>query len=369
MSGIPFLDLRAINLRQRDAYVVALERVLNSGRLILGEETAAFEEEFAAWCGAKHCIGVANGLEALHLVLRAWGIGPGDEVLVPSHTYIATWLAVTHCGAKPVPVEPDPGTYNLDASRLADAVTPRTKAIIAVHLYGQTAEMDGVMAVARAHGLKVLEDAAQAHGATYANRRAGTLGDAAGFSFYPGKNLGALGDGGAITTSDPQLAQQLRTLRNYGSRVKYHNEVVGWNSRLDELQAAFLRAKLPLLDADNAQRAALVERYQAGLADVPQLVLPAVAPHCDPVWHLYVVRCPNRDQLAEHLRASGIETLVHYPVAPHLQPAYADLGLGKGALPISEVLHSQVLSLPLWPGMPLSAVDEVIRAIRTFYNP
>jgi dTDP-4-amino-4,6-dideoxygalactose transaminase len=276
MSGIPFLDLRAINLRQRDAYVVALERVLNSGRLILGEETAAFEEEFAAWCGAKHCIGVANGLEALHLVLRAWGIGPGDEVLVPSHTYIATWLAVTHCGAKPVPVEPDPGTYNLDASRLADAVTPRTKAIIAVHLYGQTAEMDGVMAVARAHGLKVLEDAAQAHGATYANRRAGTLGDAAGFSFYPGKNLGALGDGGAITTSDPQLAQQLRTLRNYGSRIKYHNEVVGWNSRLDELQAAFLRAKLPLLDADNAQRAALVERYQAGLADVPQLVLRTV---------------------------------------------------------------------------------------------
>jgi dTDP-4-amino-4,6-dideoxygalactose transaminase len=369
MPGIPFLDLRVINLRQREAYVAALERVLSSGRLILGEETAAFEEEFAAWCGAKHCIGVANGLEALHLVLRAWGIGPGDEVLVPSHTYIATWLAVTHCGAKPVPVEPDPGTYNLDASRLADAVTPRTKAIIAVHLYGQTAEMDGVMAVARAHGLKVLEDAAQAHGATYASRRAGTLGDAAGFSFYPGKNLGALGDGGAITTSDPQLAQQLRTLRNYGSRVKYHNEVVGWNSRLDELQAAFLRAKLPLLNADNAQRAALVARYQAGLADVPELVLPAVALNCDPVWHLYVVRCPNRDQLAEHLRLIGIETLVHYPVAPHLQPAYADLGLGKGALPISEALHSQVLSLPLWPGMPLSAVDDVIRAIRTFYSP
>ncbi len=368
MSSIPFLDLRNLNLAHREAYVAALERVLDSGRLILGCETAGFEEEFAAWCGAKHCIGVANGLDALHLVLRAWGIGPGDEVLVPSNTYIATWLAVTHCGAKPIPVEPDPRTYNLDVRRLSDAVTNRTKAIIAVHLYGQTAEMEGLMDVACAHGLKVLEDAAQAHGATYKGRRAGALGDAAGFSFYPGKNLGALGDGGAITTSDDSLAHQLRSLRNYGSQVKYHNEVVGWNSRLDELQAAFLRAKLPLLDADNAQRAVLVARYQAGLSDLPQLVLPVVAPHCFPVWHLYVVRCLERDRLGAYLRSRGIDTLVHYPVAPHLQPAYADLGLPSGALPISEALHMQVLSLPLWAGMKSSDADAVIEGIRSYFR-
>lgn len=366
MADVPFLDLRALNLRHRDAFAAALQRVLESGRVLLGEETATFEAEFAAWCGIEHCVGVANGLEALHLVLRAWGIGPGDEVLVPSNTYIATWLAVTHCGATPVPVEPDPATCNIDPARLSAAITARTKAIIAVHLYGQAADMDGVLAVARAHGLKVLEDAAQAHGALYRGRRAGALGDAAGFSFYPGKNLGALGDGGAVTTSDAELAQRLRMLRNYGSRVKYHNEVLGWNSRLDELQAAFLRAKLPMLDADNAARAALAARYQAGLAKIPGLVLPWVAPDCEAVWHLYVVRHPERDRLAEHLKTQGIETLVHYPIAPHLQPAYAVLGLGEGSLPISEALHRQVLSLPLWPGMTFADVDAVVDSIRSF---
>ena len=366
MPGVPFLDLRAINLRHRDAFAAALQRVLESGRVLLGEETESFEAEFAAWCGAEHCVGVANGLEALHLVLRAWGIGPGDEVLVPSNTYIATWLAVTHCGATPVPVEPDPATCNIDPARLSAAITPRTKAIVAVHLYGQTADMDGVMAVARAHGLKVLEDAAQAHGALYRGRRAGALADAAGFSFYPGKNLGALGDGGAVTTADAELAQQLRMLRNYGSQVKYHNEVLGWNSRLDELQAAFLRAKLPMLDADNAARAALAARYQAGLAHLPGLVLPWVAPNCEPVWHLYVVQHPERDRLAKHLRALGIDTLVHYPIAPHLQPAYAALGMHDGSLPIAENLHRQVLSLPLWPGMTSADVDAVVEGIRSF---
>jgi dTDP-4-amino-4,6-dideoxygalactose transaminase len=282
---------------------------------------------------------------------------------VPSNTYIATWLAVTHCGATPVPVEPDPATCNIDPTRLSAAITARTKAIIAVHLYGQTAAMDGVMAVARTHGLKVLEDAAQAHGALYRGRRAGTLADAAGFSFYPGKNLGALGDGGAVTTTDAELAGRLRMLRNYGSRVKYHNEIVGGNSRLDELQAAFLRVKLPMLEADNAARAALAARYQAGLANHPGIALPVVAPNCEPVWHLYVVQHSERDRLAGHLKARGIDTLIHYPIAPHLQPAYATLGMREGSLPISETLHRQVLSLPLWPGMTVEEVDDVIEGM------
>ena len=368
MHHLPFLDLKMINLRHREAFAAALQRVLDSGCLLLGKETEAFEAEFAAWCGTDHCVGVGNGLEALHLVLQAWGIGPGDEVLVPSNTYIATWLAVTHCGATPVPVEPDPATYNIDPTRLAEAITARTKAIIAVHLYGQTADMDAVLAVARAHGLKVLEDAAQAHGALYRGRRAGALAHAAGFSFYPGKNLGALGDGGAVTTADPELAERLRMLRNYGSRVKYHNEVLGWNSRLDELQAAFLRAKLPMLDADNAARATLAARYQSGLANLPGVVLPSVAPHCEPVWHLYVVRHSERDRLAKYLRARGIDTLVHYPIAPHLQPAYAALGMRDGSLPISEVLHRQVLSLPLWPSMTITEVDAVVEAVKSFFD-
>lgn len=363
---VPFLDLKGINLRHRADLHAALDRVLNSGWLILGKETEAFEAEFATWCGTKHCVGVGNGLEALQLVLQAWGIGPGDEVLVPSNTYIATWLAVTQCGATPVPVEPDPATCNIDPTRLSAAITARTKAIIAVHLYGQTADMDGVMAVARTHGLKVLEDAAQAHGALYRGRRAGALADAAGFSFYPGKNLGALGDGGAVTTADAELAERLRMLRNYGSRVKYHNEIVGWNSRLDELQAAFLRAKLPMLDADNAARSTLAARYQAGLANCPGVILPVVAPNCEPAWHLYVVRHRERDRLAGHLKARGIDTLVHYPIAPHLQPAYAALGMRDGSLPISETLHRQVLSLPLWPGMTVEEVDAVVEGIRSF---
>jgi dTDP-4-amino-4,6-dideoxygalactose transaminase len=366
MTGVPFLDLKAINLRHREDYAAVLQRVLDSGRLLLGDENQTFESEFAAWCGTEHCVGVGNGLEALHLVLQAWGVGPGDEVLVPAHTYVATWLAVTHCGATPVPVEPDPCSYNIDPARLDEAITARTKAIIAVHLYGQTADMDGVLAVARSRGLKVLEDAAQAHGARYRGRRSGSLADAAGFSFYPGKNLGALGDGGAVTTADAELAQRLRMLRNYGSRVKYHNEVLGWNSRLDELQAAFLRAKLPMLDADNAARAALAARYQERLADLPGIVLPTVAQHCDPVWHLYVVQHPERDRLAEHLRTRGIDTLVHYPIPPHLQPAYASLGMGEGSLPISEALHRNVLSLPLWPGMSFAQADAVIDGIRSY---
>lgn len=361
---IPFLDLKNINLRQRDAFHIALDRVLDSGWLILGNETASFEREFADYCGTRHAVGVANGLEALHLVLRAWCIGPGDEVIVPSNTYIATWLAVTHAGAKPVPVEPDEATFNIDPARVEAAITPRTRAIIAVHLYGQTAQMDALTAIARHHGLKVLEDAAQAHGARCNGRRAGALGDAAGFSFYPGKNLGALGDAGAVTTSDDTLAERLRVLRNYGSRVKYHNETVGYNSRLDELQSAFLRAKLPLLDADNARRAEIAAHYTRELAGIDSLMLPSVAPGCDSAWHLYVVRHPRRDAFAQALADVSVSTVIHYPIPPHAQPAYRSLGIAIGALPIAERFHEQVLSLPIGPTMSEAEVRGVVQAVR-----
>lgn len=361
---IPFLDLKNINLRQREAFHVALDRVLDSGWLILGAETEAFEREFADYCGARHAVGVANGLDALHLVLRAWGIGPGDEVIVPSNTYVATWLAVTHTGATPVAVEPDEATCNIDPALVEAAITTRTRAIIPVHLYGQTAQMGPLMAIAGRHGLKVLEDAAQAHGARYNGRRTGALGDAAAFSFYPGKNLGALGDAGAVTTNDDVLAEQLRVLRNYGSRVKYHNEIVGYNSRLDELQSAFLRAKLPLLDSDNAARAAIAVRYTRELAGIDGLLLPTVSPGCDPVWHVFVVRHPKRGALARALAQAGVGTVIHYPIPPHLQPAYGALGIAAGALPISEYLHEQVLSLPIGPTMTEEEVDRVIQAVR-----
>ena len=362
---IPFLDLKSINLRQREDFHAALDRVLDAGWLILGMETEAFEREFAAYCGTRHAIGVANGLEAMHLVLRAWGIGPGDEVIVPSNTYIATWLAVTHVGATPVPVEPCEDSFNIDPSRVEAAITPRTRAILAVHLYGQTAQMEPLMALARRRGLKVLEDSAQAHGALCNGRRAGALGDAAAFSFYPGKNLGALGDAGAVTTDDDALADKLRALRNYGSRVKYHNEVVGYNSRLDELQSAFLRAKLPLLDADNARRAKIAARYSRELAGIDNLVLPSVATGCEPAWHVYVVRHPKRDALAQALAQTGVGTVIHYPIPPHAQPAYHALGISVGDLPISERMHQQVLSLPIGPTMSEAEIETVANAVRT----
>jgi dTDP-4-amino-4,6-dideoxygalactose transaminase len=359
---VPFLDLKAINLRQRADLHDALDRVLDSGWLILGQETSAFEREFSQYCGARHAVGVGNGLDALHLVLRAWNIGPGDEVIVPSNTYIATWLAVTHAGAIPVPVEPVESTYNIDPALIEAAISDRTKAIIAVHLYGQTADMNSIMKIAKARDIKVLEDAAQAHGARFASRRAGTLGHAAAFSFYPGKNLGALGDAGAVTTDDDLLAEKLRALRNYGSKVKYHNDVVGYNSRLDELQAAFLRAKLPLLDADNERRSAIASRYSRGLRGHPALTLPAVRADCEPVWHLYVVRHGNRDKLAAALARDKVGTVIHYPIAPHLQPAYAGL-VGGRTFPLSEAVHKEVLSLPIGPTLSDEDVDTVIEVM------
>lgn len=366
-SNVLFLDLKAINAAHRDALRDAFDRVLDSGWYVLGQEVKAFESEFAAYCGVKHCIGVANGLEAMHLVLRAWGIGAGDEVIVPSNTYIATWLAVSYAGATPVPVEPDAATANIDPARIEAAITPRTRAILPVHLYGQPADMDTINAIAAKHGLKVLEDCAQAHGACIGGRRVGALGDAAAFSFYPGKNLGALGDGGAITTDDAELANAVRVLRNYGSQAKYHNEVKGYNSRLDELQAALLRVKLPHLDADNESRRQIAARYNAAFRDLP-LTLPSVPQWAEPVWHLYVVRTPDRDALAEKLGKTGVGTLVHYPIAPHLQPAYADLSLPQGRFPLAEAMAQDVLSLPMWPGMDETAQGSVIDAVRQAFG-
>jgi dTDP-4-amino-4,6-dideoxygalactose transaminase len=346
--NVPFLDLHAAYLELKDELDAAYRRVMDSGWYILGPEVAAFEAEFAAYCEAVQCIGVASGLDALHLVLRALGIGPGDEVIVPSHTYVATWLAVSQTGATPVPVEPDERTYNIDPARIEGAITPRTRALLPVHLYGQPADLDPIMELARRHGLKVIEDAAQAHGARYKGRRIGGHGDAVAWSFYPGKNLGAIGDGGAVTTNDPELADRLRVLRNYGSRVKYVNEIQGYNSRLDPLQAAFLRVKLRHLDDWNERRQAIAAFYLRRLADT-DLVLPDVPSWADPVWHLFVIRHPQRDALQRRLFEAGIDSLIHYPIPPHKQAAYGPTGFATRALPIAARIADEVLSLPIGP--------------------
>jgi dTDP-4-amino-4,6-dideoxygalactose transaminase len=359
---VPFLDLRPAYAELREQLDAAYRRVMSSGWYILGPEVETFERDFAAYCGVKHCIGVANGLEALHLILRALGIGPGDEVLVAANTYIATWLAVSQAGATPVPVEPDERTHNLDAGRLAAALSKKTKAILPVHLYGQPADMDAINGFAAAHGLKVVEDAAQAHGARYKGRRAGALADAAGFSFYPSKNLGAIGDGGAVTTNDDDLADRVRVLRNYGSRQKYVNEVPGYNSRLDELQAALLSVKLAKLDEWNQRRAEVARQYLERLGGVPGLRLPEVPAWAEPAWHLFVVRHPERAQVQQQLADAGIGTLIHYPIPPHQSGAYA-AQYGGCALPITERLAREVLSLPLSPHLHGDEVRQVTAAL------
>lgn len=357
--NIPFLDLKATYLELQPEIDAAIKRVLDSGWYILGEEVNAFEQEYAAYCEAKHCVGLANGLDALHLALSALGVGSGDEVIVPSNTYIATWLAVSHCGATPIPVEPDPATYNLDPMRIEAAITPRTKVILPVHLYGQPADMTPILAIARKHGLKVLEDSAQGHGARYKGKRLGAHGDVVTWSFYPGKNLGAFGDGGAITTNDEEIAERIRVLRNYGSRVKYVNEVRGFNSRLDPMQAAVLRVKLTVLDTWNARRAEIASRYQKGLANIG-LTLPFVPEWSEPAWHLYVVQHPQRDALQKKLGEIGIGTLIHYPIPPHLQRAYAAAGYAKGQFPIAEQMANQLLSIPMGPHLEPEDVEKVI---------
>ena len=346
--SVPYLDLRPAYLELKDELDAAYRRVMDSGWFVLGAEVEAFEREFAKYCGAAHCVALGNGLDALGLVLRSWGIGPGDEVIVPANTFIATWLAISHAGAVPVPVEPEEGGYNLDPALLEAAVNARTRAIIPVHLYGSPADMDAINALARRHGLKVLEDAAQAHGARYRGRRAGTLGDAAAFSFYPAKNLGAMGDAGAVTTNDERLAESLRELRNYGGQLKYRNDVQGFNSRLDELQAAFLRVKLRHLESWNRRRRDIAAEYLRDL-NGSGLGLPAVPSWAEPVWHLFPVRSKERDKLRETLHAAGIETGIHYPVPPHLQRAYAALQFAVGRFPRTEAIHNEELSLPIGP--------------------
>lgn len=362
---IPFLDLKSPYQELKAELDEAIARVVSSGWYIGGPEVDAFEADYATYCGAAHCAGVANGLDALHLALRAMDVGPGDEVIVPSNTYIATWLAVSQCGATPVPVEPDERTFNIDPARIEVVITPRTRVILPVHLYGQPANMDEILAIARKHGLKVLEDGAQAHGARYKGQRLGAHGHAVAWSFYPGKNLGAMGDGGAVTTNDPQLADRLRVLRNYGSRMKYVNEVQGYNSRLDPLQAAILRVKLAHLDEWNERRRAIAVRYQQGLAGCG-LALPQVSEWAEHVWHLYVVRHPQRDALQQALADAGVGTLIHYPIPPHRQQAYAERDYKQGDFPIAEAMAEQVLSLPIGPHLSFEDQDRVIAALLDF---
>uniref|UniRef100_UPI00404839F4 DegT/DnrJ/EryC1/StrS family aminotransferase n=1 Tax=Limnohabitans sp. TaxID=1907725 RepID=UPI00404839F4 len=360
---VPFLDLAASYRELQAELESAVLQSLRSGWYIGGEDVIGFESDFAAYTNTAHCVGVANGLEALHLALRAMGVGPGDEVIVPSNTFIATWLAVSECGAVAVPVEPDAQTYNIDVSQILAAITSRTKVIIPVHLYGQPADMDAVLQIAREHGLLVLEDAAQAQGATYKGKPIGGHADAVAWSFYPGKNLGALGDSGAVTTQDAALAGKIRLLRNYGSRQRYVNEVQGYNSRLDPVQAAVLRVKLRYLDDWNERRTYIAAKYNERLGNCG-LTLPWVPVWAKPSWHLYCVRHHQRDALRDKLIAAGIETLVHYPIPPHLQEAYASLGYVTGSFPLAEDMANTLLSLPIGPAMTEAQVSCVIESVQ-----
>jgi dTDP-4-amino-4,6-dideoxygalactose transaminase len=364
---VRFLDLRAQYDEMQVETDACVHRVAQSGWFILGEELRAFEEEFAEFVGAKHCVGVGNGLDALHLALRASGIGEGDEVIVPSNTYVATWLAVTQTGAMPVPVEPDASTYNINPDRISEAITPRTRAILPVHLYGQPADLTPIIDLAKRHSLRVIDDAAQAHGARYHGRRIGIGTDGTAWSFYPTKNLGAWGDGGAITTDDSSLADSVRLLRNYGSRTKYNNEVVGYNSRLDELQAAILRLKLARLEEWNARRTRLAGIYCERLRALP-LTMPVVPPWAAPAWHLFVVRTRVRDALQRALTKRGVESVIHYPVPPHMQKAYAFLGYTPADFPIAREIHEQVLSLPIGPHLSDAGQERVIAAIEESFE-
>jgi dTDP-4-amino-4,6-dideoxygalactose transaminase len=364
LNNIPFLDLRAGYMELKPELDEAVARVMESGWYLLGKETDAFESEYAAYTESRHCVGVANGLEALVLSLKALGVGPGDEVVVPSNTYIATWLAVSYVGATPVPVEPISGIWNIDPERIESAITPRTKVILPVHLYGQPADLAPILEIARKHGLRVLEDAAQAHGARYMGRRIGAHGDLVAWSFYPGKNLGCFGDGGAVTTDDPLLADRVRVLHNYGSRVKYQNEVKGHNSRLDEIQAAILRVKLGHLDEWNERRKDIASRYTQILSKSSHIGVPRLAPGAESVWHLFVVDIEDRDAMQIHLKQQGIESLIHYPIPPHQSEAYKT-DLTWGPFPIAEKAASTHLSLPIGPHLNQAYQDRVIEVLQS----
>jgi dTDP-4-amino-4,6-dideoxygalactose transaminase len=370
LMNVPFLSLREVNARHADELKAAVGRVIDSGWYVLGEELANFEREFAAYIGVRHALGVGNGLDALALILRGYkelgAIAEGDEVIVPGNTFIASFLAITENRLVPVPVEPDPVSFNIDPACVAAAITPRTRAIMAVHLYGQVADMSALVELAQRHKLLLIEDAAQAHGAMRDGRKAGTFGDAAAFSFFPGKNLGALGDGGAVVTDNTVLAERIAALRNYGSDVKYHHLFQGINSRLDEIQAAMLRVKLKYLDEDIAWRRRVALRYRDGIRH-PHIALPHVAQEEQHAWHLFVVRCAHRDALQQHLHVHGIQSQVHYPVPPHRQPAY--IALRSAHLPLTERLHNEVLSLPMGPTLCADDIDRVIEACQTFKCP
>jgi len=365
--NLPFVDIALGNEACRSELDEAYHRVVNSGWFVLGQEVLAFEKEFAAYCETSHCVGTGNGLDALSLILRAMDIGPGDEVIVPANTFIATWLAVDLVGAKPVPVEPSEISFNIDPTEIEAAITSNTKAIIAVHLFGQPADMDAIQVIARKYDLKIIEDAAQAHGASYYGRRVGSLGDAAAFSFYPGKNLGALGDAGAVVTNDSLIAESVRCLSNYGSKEKYQHTLLGVNSRLDELQAAFLRVKLRYLDEWNLAREKLAQIYNSRLADVHFLQLPEVPQGIKPVWHLYVIRCLQRDELQNQLKANHIGSQIHYPVPPHLSPAFANRWK-QASLPVTEKLSRQILSLPMFPNLQNHYADKLEHMLEVIRN-
>lgn len=362
---VPFVTFLPMEKELNDQLRDAFDRVLNRSWYIGGVEDENFEKAFAEYCGSSYCVGVGNGLDALMLALKALGIGEGDEVIVPSNTYIATALAVTYVGAKPVFVEPKIETFNIDPARIEAAITEKTKAIMPVHLYGQACDMDPIMDIAVKYGLKVVEDCAQAHGATYKGRKIGTFGDCAGFSFYPGKNLGALGDAGAAVTNNKELADMIRALGNYGSDYKYHHIYKGNNSRLDEMQAAFLSAKLPLLEKMNEDRRRTADRYLSGMNN-PKVILPKVEKDMVPVWHIFGVRCAEREALEEHLNKKGIGTNKHYPIPMHLQECYKDLGFKEGDYPIAEEISRTELSLPMYYGMTDEEIDYVINAVNEF---
>ena len=362
---IPFVSFLPMEKELNNEIRSAFDRVFTSSWYIEGKEDAAFEKAFADYCGAAYCVGCGNGLDALMLSLKALDVGEGDEVIVPSNTYIATALAVTYVGATPVFAEPDINTFLIDPSLIEEKITDKTKAIMPVHLYGQACDMDAIMSIARKHDLYVVEDCAQAHGATYKGRKVGSFGDAAGFSFYPGKNLGALGDAGAAVTNNKELADKIKALGNYGSDYKYHHIYKGNNSRLDEMQAAFLSAKLPHLDRMNEDRRRIADMYTNGIKN-PKVITPTVRPECVPVWHIYGVRCAERDALEKHLNDKEIGTNKHYPIPMHLQECYSDLNIHKGALPIAEEISSTELSLPMYYGMTDEQVQYVIAAVNEF---